>query len=57
MAAALVESILIRPVYRIRIGCQLGYATEAAYPAVFVVQPPAHARQMLERESVRVVEG
>jgi len=41
-------------VYRIRIGCQLGYATEVANPAVFVVQPPAHARQMLERESLRL---
>lgn len=40
--------------YRIRIGCQLGYVTEAANPAVFLVQPPAHARQMLERETLRL---
>jgi len=46
--------MLIRPVYRIRIGCQLGYSTDATNPAVFVVQPPAHARQMIERETFRL---
>src|SRR5438552_11482965 len=39
--------------YRIKIGCQLGYTTTDVNPAVFVVQPPAHARQMIERESLR----
>lgn len=40
--------------YRIKIGCQLGYTTPAANPAVFLVQPPAHARQMIEREDLRL---
>jgi transglutaminase-like putative cysteine protease len=40
--------------YRIKIGCQLGYTTTAVNPAVFVVQPPAHPRQMIERESLRL---
>jgi len=41
--------------YRIKIGCQLEYATSTANPAVFVVQPPAHPRQMIERESLLLV--
>ena len=36
--------------YRIKIGCQLSYATAAATPAVFIVQPPPHAKHMLESE-------
>jgi len=38
--------------YRIKIGCHLTYTSGAANPAVFVVQPPAHPRQMIERESL-----
>jgi len=41
--------------YRIKIGCQLEYTTPTANPAVFVVQPPAHPRQMIERESLLLV--
>ena len=41
--------------YRIKIGCQLGYATATANPAVFLVQPPPHRRQMIERESLLLV--
>jgi transglutaminase-like putative cysteine protease len=38
--------------YRIKIGCQLSCSAATANPAVFIVQPPAHARQMLEREEL-----
>jgi transglutaminase-like putative cysteine protease len=40
--------------YRIRIGCQLNYTTTVANPAVFVLQPPPHPRQMVEREELRL---
>jgi transglutaminase-like putative cysteine protease len=40
--------------YRIRIGCQLSYTTTTANPAVFVIQPPAHPRQMIDREMLRL---
>ena len=28
--------------YRVKVGCQLSYATTVATPAVFIVQPPPH---------------
>jgi transglutaminase-like putative cysteine protease len=36
--------------YRITIGCQLEYVASTAQPAVFIVQPPAHPRQMIDAE-------
>jgi transglutaminase-like putative cysteine protease len=36
--------------YQIHIGCQLTYFAHAAAPSVFIVQPPAHTRQLLARE-------
>ena len=37
--------------YRVQIGCHLGYVAPAKTAAVFCVQPPAHPRQTLLRES------
>ncbi len=37
---------------RIKLGCQLRYASISATPAVFVVQPPAHPRQLIERDQL-----
>jgi transglutaminase-like putative cysteine protease len=41
--------------YRIKIGCQLGYVATAPNPAVFVLQPPARPRQMIDREELLLV--
>jgi transglutaminase-like putative cysteine protease len=38
--------------HRIKLGCQLRYLTDLPTPAVFVVQPPAHPRQMIERDQL-----
>jgi transglutaminase-like putative cysteine protease len=40
--------------YRVKIGCQLNYSAAAATPAVFVVQPPPHPRQMLVSEALQL---
>jgi transglutaminase-like putative cysteine protease len=40
---------------RIRLGCRLSYASLTPTAAVFLVQPPAHARHMLERDELRFV--
>jgi transglutaminase-like putative cysteine protease len=40
---------------RIRIGCELRYGAMTATPAVFVVQPPAHPRHLIERDSFAVL--
>jgi transglutaminase-like putative cysteine protease len=40
---------------RIRVGCHLRYVSLTATPAVFVVQPPAHARHLVERDALCVV--
>jgi transglutaminase-like putative cysteine protease len=37
--------------YQVRIGCQLQYFVAADTPSVFIVQPPAHARQLLTGEA------
>ena len=36
--------------YRITIGCQLEYVASTAQSAVFIVQPPAHPRQLVDNE-------
>jgi transglutaminase-like putative cysteine protease len=36
--------------YRIQIGCRLEYLASGPTPAVFIVQPPLHPRQILGRE-------
>jgi transglutaminase-like putative cysteine protease len=36
--------------YRITIGCQLEYIASTAQSAVFIVQPPAHPRQLIDNE-------
>src|SRR5579862_5454880 len=36
--------------YQLRIGCQLNYVAASPTPSVFIVQPPAHPRQMLARQ-------
>jgi transglutaminase-like putative cysteine protease len=41
--------------YRVKVGCQLSYATATATPAVFIVQPPPHTRHMVAREEFQVV--
>lgn len=41
--------------YRVKVGCQLSYATMVATPAVFIVQPPPHTRHMLVREEFQAV--
>ncbi len=41
--------------YRVKVGCQLSYATVAATPAVFIVQPPPHTRHMLAKEEFHAV--
>ena len=38
--------------YRIRIGCRLEYLASGPTPAVFIVQPPPHARQILSAETL-----
>jgi transglutaminase-like putative cysteine protease len=40
---------------RIRIGCELRYEAMTATPAVFVVQPPAHPRHLIERDAFAVL--
>lgn len=37
--------------YRIKVGCRLEYLASGPTPAVFIVQPPLHPRQILGRES------
>ena len=41
----------------VRFGCELRYAAMTATPAVFVVQPPAHPRHLIERDSFAVLGG
>ena len=41
--------------YRIKVGCQLSYATSVITPAVFIVQPPPHTRHMLASEELQLV--
>jgi transglutaminase-like putative cysteine protease len=41
--------------YRVKVGCQLSYATVAVTPAVFIVQPPPHTRHMLVKEELQAV--
>lgn len=41
--------------YRVKVGCQLSYATSNPTPAVFIVQPPPHTRHMLSREEIQTV--
>ncbi|MEY4386402.1 MAG: hypothetical protein RLY20_1685, partial [Verrucomicrobiota bacterium] len=41
--------------YRVKVGCQLSYATTVATPAVFIVQPPPHTRHMLVKEELQAV--
>jgi transglutaminase-like putative cysteine protease len=40
--------------YRIKIGCELGYSSGAATPALFVLKPPSHPRQLVEHEELRL---
>jgi transglutaminase-like putative cysteine protease len=40
--------------YRIRIGCRHQYLASGPTPAVFIVQPPPHPRQILSAESLAV---
>ncbi|HVZ75588.1 MAG TPA: transglutaminase family protein [Polyangia bacterium] len=40
---------------RIRLGCRLRYASLSATPAVFLVQPPAHTRHLIERDALFVI--
>jgi transglutaminase-like putative cysteine protease len=40
--------------YQVRIGCQLQYFAAAETPSVFIVQPPAHPRQLLAAEAFDV---
>jgi transglutaminase-like putative cysteine protease len=42
---------------RVRFGCELRYAGMTATPAVFVVQPPAHPRHLIERDTFVVLGG
>jgi len=37
--------------FRIKVGCRLRYVASVPTPAVFLVQPPPHPRQMLIRDS------
>lgn len=37
---------------RVKIGCQLRYASISPTPAVFIVQPPAHPRQLIDRDQL-----
>ena len=41
--------------YQIRIGCQLTYHAPTATPSVFILQPPAHPRQLLVREELEAM--
>lgn len=41
--------------YQVRIGCQLTYWAATATPSVFIVQPPAHPRQLLSREEMEAI--
>jgi transglutaminase-like putative cysteine protease len=36
--------------YHLKIGCRLTYHARVATPSVFIVQPPAHPRQLLARQ-------
>jgi transglutaminase-like putative cysteine protease len=38
--------------YQIRIGCRLRYFVTGETPAVFILQPPAHPRQLITREQL-----
>jgi transglutaminase-like putative cysteine protease len=40
--------------YRIKIGCALTYASSLPTPALFILQPPSHPRQLVEREELRL---
>ena len=40
--------------YRIRIGCQLGYGSTAVTPAVFIVKPAPQAGLMIAREALEL---
>jgi transglutaminase-like putative cysteine protease len=40
---------------RIRLGCQLRYGAMTATPAVFMVQPAAHPRHLIERDAFLVL--
>lgn len=41
--------------YRVKIGCQLSYHTSVPTPAVFLVQPPPHARHIIGSEELATV--
>ena len=43
--------------YRVKVGCQLSYATVAPTSAVFIVQPPPHTRHMLSKEEFQTVKA
>jgi transglutaminase-like putative cysteine protease len=43
--------------FRLKVGCQLRYFSSTTTPAVFVVQPPPHPRQMLVREAFQIAGG
>jgi transglutaminase-like putative cysteine protease len=50
-----VENLFSYLMRRIRIGCELRYGAMTATPAVFVVQPPAHPRHLIERDAFSVL--
>ncbi len=41
--------------YRVKVGCQLSYATVTETAAVFIVQPPPHKKHMLAGEEFQAV--